>query len=72
MRYIVCGGYSQPNTSKYSMKTHHLKNRHNRRKQKEICSGYSQPNTSNNSMKTYCLKHTQDMRREKRYVVEKR
>ena len=52
-----------------TMKTHHLKNRHDRRKQKEICDGYSQPNTSNNSMKTYRLKHTQDMRREKRYMV---
>ena len=63
-------GYSQPNTSNNSIKTHPLKHRHDRRREKRyVHGGYSQPNTSNNSMKTHLLKHRHDRRREKRYVV---
>ena len=51
------------------MKTHFLKNRHDRRREKRYTSGYSQPNTSNNSMKTHLLKHRHDRGREKRYIV---
>ena len=60
--------YSLANTSNNSMKTHRLKQRHDKRK-KEVCGGYLQPITSNNSLKTHPLKHRHDKRREKRYVV---
>ena len=34
-RYMyVCGSYSLPNTSKNSMKTHRLKHRHDRKREK--------------------------------------
>ena len=67
-----CGGYSlpQPTTSNNSMKTYPLKQRHDRRREKEICGGYSPPNTLNKySMKTHRLKQRHDKRREKIYVV---
>ena len=31
---MICGGYSQPNASNNSVKTHQLKHRHNRRRKK--------------------------------------
>ena len=42
----ICGGYSQPNTPNNSMKTHMLKHRRERRREKNryIRGGYSQPN----------------------------
>ena len=54
-------GYtSQPNTS---MKTHLLKHRHDKRREKR-CSGYSQPNTYKqfSEFKTHLLKHTDMIR----------
>ena len=46
----------QPNTLKYSMETHPLKHRHDKRREKR-CVVYTQPITSNNSMKTHPLNH---------------
>ena len=56
------------NTSYNSKKTHRLKYRHDKRREKR-CGGYSQPNKSNNSMKTHPLKHRHDKKREKKYMV---
>ena len=66
------GGYSQPNTTNNSMKTHRLKHGQDRRREKRcMVVTHMQPNTSNNSesMKTHLLKHRHYKRREKRYVV---
>ena len=63
-----CCGYSHPNTSNNSIKTHQLKHRHDRRREKRYVVVYSKPNTSKNSMKTHLLKDRHDRRREKRYV----
>ena len=51
------------------MKTHPLKQRNDRIREKRKCGGYSEPNTSDNSMNTHRLKYRHDMKREKRYVV---
>ena len=41
MRCIVCGGYSQPNTSKYSMKTHWLKYKHDMKEKRDAVVAHS-------------------------------
>ena len=51
------------------MKTHPLKQRNDRKREKRKCGDYSEPNTSNNSMNTHRLKYRHDMRRERRYIV---
>ena len=61
-----CCGYTQPNTSNNSMKTHLLKNRHDRRREKRyVVVIRSLINTLNNSMKTHQLS-TDMIRGEKR------
>ena len=65
--------YSQPNTPNNSMKTHFLKHRHDRRREKRyVVVIHMQPNTSNNSMKTNLLKHRQHDRRRDIIGGEKR
>ena len=58
----------QPITSNNSLKTHPLKHRHDKRREKRyVVVIYTQPKTStDNSMKTHRLKHRHDKRREKR------
>ena len=52
------------------MKTHRLKHRHDRRREKRyVVVTRSLIHTSNNSMKTHQLKHTHDRMRERRYMV---